>query len=367
MSGGQTVAIVHLGSAGATGSRHRVASLRAIFEAAGAEVVEVPLLVDHRVGPGDVSGQALGQVVRAETVPEVLAWSRRAAQTRLAEIDPSVVVSVTARAFRPDLAPASATVVLDFVDRMSDSYRDRAGIVGWAPRGPLFRVLSATSGRFERRPLPASVLGIAAGWTDARTLGLTWVPITMAVEEPMAATAATHDVLFLGKLSYPPNIEAAERLARLWPEVLRRRPATTLLLAGASPTPAVEALAQRCGWTLQADFADLGAVVASTRLAISPLEHASGIQTKVLSSAAYGLAQLVTPAVIGGFAPGFPARVADDDRTLVSALVELLDDDGELQRLGEQAQQVMAATYTAEAWGSWASSVLERSPGPGAA
>ena len=360
MSDRPVVAIVHLGSSGAWGGKARVASLRAIFESCGATVADVPLLVEHRAGIGDVARSGAVGVLRGQAVPESMAWSRGSLSAELARLSPDVVVCVTARAYDPLLREGPWTVVLDYVDRLSDSYRDRATIVGRSAWAPAFRTLALTSARFERRPLPTGVVGIAAGWADAQALGLTWVPITFPTEPAIGDEQATHDLLFLGKLSYPPNVEAIRRLARLWPQVQRRRPGTSLLLAGASPEPEIERLAADCGWTLAADFDELADIIAQVRLGVVPLLHASGIQTKVL--ARRGLrappgrrsdrGRRSGPRIPGSRARGRRPRV---DRRGGRAARRRRRAPGARRRGPASAS---ASTYAAESWRTWASGVL---------
>ncbi len=249
-------------------------------------------------------------------------------------------------------------MVLDYVDRLSDSYRDRALIRGRSAPALGFRVLAALAARFEARPVPEDMIGIAAGWADARSLGLEWVPITRRLPPEREDRAPTHDVVFVGKLSYEPNVEAIERLARIWPSIERRRPATTMLLAGARPTPQVLDLADRLGWSVQIDFPDLGDLMARVRLAAVPLVHASGIQTKVLDAAMYGVPQVMSPIAAEGLGPDFPAVVADDDVRFADGIVELLDDPGRLLDLGRRSRQHFADTYTPGRWVSWAEQAL---------
>ncbi|MEA2902194.1 MAG: polysaccharide biosynthesis protein PslH [Actinomycetota bacterium] len=344
------VAVLSLARRGGMGEAKRVASWVSIFEAAGAEVTTIPLLRDHRARY--LSGGAA--VLKGTAVPETLAWSQRSVARELARLEADVVVCVTARAFHPSWADGRRTVVVDFVDRLSVSYRDRAGITGPWSRRLLFHGLAVTSRRFEGRSLGDGVRTVAAGWDDARHLGAEWVPIVVEPPGPAAGCGAPDcDVLFFGNLAYPPNVAAVERLARLWPAVLARRPGTTARIAGANVTPAVRALAAGHGWDLVSDFPSVSDLCAGARLAVAPLTHTAGIQIKVLEAAALGLAQVVTPAVVRGMQPGFPVTVAATDDELATAIVELLDDPGRRDREGAAARRHMARHYTAEAWSTW--------------
>jgi glycosyltransferase involved in cell wall biosynthesis len=351
------VAIVHLGRAGGMGGLRRVQSLLGVFTEAGAEVHEVALRRDHRPRPQDVLDLPVADLVRGAAVPEALAWSSRSARASLDRIRPDVVICETARAYHPRLAAGSWRLVVDYVDRLSVSYRYRAQIVSSRAHQALFTCLGWASRRFESRPLPAGTETLAAGWADAAALGATWVPITF---EPLQLPELpiTHDVLFYGNLSYPPNVAAVERLGRLWPSFQGRRPGLRLLLAGARPVPLVHSLAERMGWSVKADFDDLLEVLGSVRLAVVPLQHATGIQTKLLEAAAAGVAQVVDPVANAGMKPGFPVAVAGDDETFVTEVIRLLDDDESRRRLGAASKAAIIQDYSTAAWAPWARTLL---------
>ena len=105
--------MVHLGRARSMGGVVRTAGLVDIFEQAGARIVDVPLLVDHRAGPGDILHNGLGPVATGRAVPESLSWSHRSVLSRLEEIRPTVVLCSTARSYHPALRQGPWTVLLD--------------------------------------------------------------------------------------------------------------------------------------------------------------------------------------------------------------------------------------------------------------
>jgi glycosyltransferase involved in cell wall biosynthesis len=352
------VAVVSLGRPGGMGEAKRVASWISIFESTGADVRAIPLLRDHRAR----RPSGLVPVLAGRAVPETLAWSQRSLDRALAAFDADVVVCVTARAFHPLLVGGRRTVVVDFVDRLSVSYRDRARITRSWPRRLLFKGLAATNRRFERHPLGDGVLTVAAGWDDARHLGAEWVPIV--VDPPPVGTdggrAPDCDVLFFGNLAYPPNAAAVERLARMWPSIVQRRPGTTARIAGANVSERIRGLATRFGWEIVADFPSVADLCAGARLAVVPLEHTAGIQIKVLEAAALGLAQVVTPESVRGMRPGFPVTVAAGDTEMVTAVVELLEDPERRAREGAAARRHMARHYTVGAWSDWPATLSGR-------
>ena len=342
------VVVVTLGRGAAMGERRRVASWVRIAGEGGLTAMEVPLL-QHCRSTIPTLGQVWA-VLRGASVPETLAWSPRRLDRILAAHPRRAVIYVTTRAFPPGPTP-SGTPVFDFVDQLSLSYRDRSAIAD-RRRGRLaYRVLAASHARAERRVRPATGRRVAAGLADAAALHAEYLPI---VVEP-GSTADTRpdvDVLFIGTLTYPPNQAALRVLARQWPAILDARPATTALIAGAHPPDEVRALATRLGWELVADFPDASAVYARARVAVAPLNHAAGIQIKVIDAAGQGLAQVVFAPATAGLPAGFPAVVADE-ATFAGEVVGLLDDDDRRNRLGREARRWTDEHLAPAVWAPW--------------
>jgi hypothetical protein len=338
------VSVVSLGRDAGMGERRRVEVWREILTEAGVDVSVLALLDEckaglrHRPDPFAVAA--------GHAAPETLAWSPVLASAALRAQRPDAIVCVTFRAHHPHLQ-AVAPVVLDFVDRLSASYRDRAALQSKGHRRIAFATLSRTAARVERTRFGADAV-VAAGFQDAASLDATWVPNTVAAF-PAADAPADHDLVFFGNLSYPPNVAAVRSLDALWPRVASHRPGTSLLLAGARPAAVVVDAAGRNRWTLLADFEDLATTVSRARLAVAPLAHAAGIQNKILEAAAIGVAQVVSPAATSGFAPGLPVRVAATDEDFVAAL-SLLDDVATRETLARDARAHVRERYSAAAW-----------------
>ncbi len=134
----------------------------------------------------------------------------------------------------PGVDLSTRRTVLDLVDPLDRAYRDRAALVGGL-RGVGFRLLARAHARNQRRIRLDTEVVVVAGHDDALALGATWLPITVMPDKTPSHGVPDHDLVFAGTLSYPPNIGVLQRLHRLWPRVLARRPGTTMLVAGASP------------------------------------------------------------------------------------------------------------------------------------
>lgn len=351
------VALVSLGRSQAMGEVRRVSSWRQLFEAAGAEVVEVHVVIDHRLHLG-----GLGVVAQGHAAPERLAWSWRLLHAELTQRNPDIVVVISARAFDPHVVEGPWTVVLDQVDSLARSYRDRAAVVdGWTRRVS-YRLLAQLQSRVERRLRTAPVSRVAAGWSEALALGAEWVPnIVDDALAPLSGHDPDVDVLFFGTLRYPPNVDALERLARCWPRILAIRPGTTALVAGSAPTDRVTDLCRVHGWELVADFPSLPEIAARARVAVAPLTRVAGIQNKVLDAAALEVPQVVTKEALEGFEPGIPLTPCAGDAEIAAETVRLLDHPDTARSEAMELRRFVLSEYGIERWSAWGAALASES------
>ncbi len=343
------VALVHLGNRAALGTTRRVEVWRELLAAAGMAVVEVNLLAAHRrLIPSPV---ALGASISGRVVPESSTWSVGTAGRTIEALGPDAALFVTPRAFHPRLAELVPRAVLDFQDRFSASYRGRAAVDGRPVASSLWRTLAWAVERFERRD--HGVRTVTAGWAEAEHFGATWVPNTVPclAAGPLDDHAdAPFDLVFFGKLSALPNVDALRTVARLWPLLAAEVPGVSLLVAGNDPSDEVRALASEHGWVLEEDFSDVATLCARARVALAPLRHANGIQNKLLEAAAVGIPQVVSPQALGGTEPGFPAIVAATEKATVEAIAGLLAHPGRRLQLARAARDHVASHYGVERW-----------------
>ncbi len=99
----------------------------------------------------------------------------------------------------------------------------------------------------------------------------------------------THDILFTGNMSYPPNIDAARFIAeKIYPLVLNEFPEAKLLIAGANPHAKILAL-QSSNITVTGWIPDIRDSYASSQIFIAPMRIGTGLQNKLLEAMAMEL------------------------------------------------------------------------------
>jgi glycosyltransferase involved in cell wall biosynthesis len=158
--------------------------------------------------------------------------------------------------------------------------------------------------------------------------GVVAVPNAVRAAPGARASAPPHELLFVGTLSYGPNIDGAIWLCR---EVLPRLPAgTTVAVVGRSPAPEVWELARLEGVTVVADVPDVSPWYAAARVVVAPLRAGGGTRIKILEAHAHGRPVVATELAARGLPLG-PEQglfLADGAADFATACEQLLREPG---------------------------------------
>jgi glycosyltransferase involved in cell wall biosynthesis len=191
------------------------------------------------------------------------------------------------------------------------------------------RLLDAFAGCFAGIWLAAEQEAAAV----AARIGLPTVTVPNAVRlprRPVRAPVAPPDLLFVGNLTYPPNIDAARILGeRVLPSVRRTTgtPVTATLAGPHDGNPALTGLGRHAGVRLPGFVPDLSALYAGASACVVPLTHGAGTRIKLLEAMAHGVPVVATPAAFAGLpvepgvhvlAGGSPEAIADRVATLLA-------------------------------------------------
>jgi len=157
---------------------------------------------------------------------------------------------------------------------------------------------------------------------------------------------ADTDLLFVGNMSYSPNIMAAKILVReILPKVQQTRPGCRLLIAGTTPTRAVRRLGNESvavtGW-----IDDIAGCYARSKIFVAPMMAATGIQNKLLQAMAAGIPCVTTD--IANQALGADedeVRLARTPREFASAIDDLLSDPEAARELGRRGRELVLRSF----------------------
>jgi glycosyltransferase involved in cell wall biosynthesis len=184
------------------------------------------------------------------------------------------------------------------------------------------------------------------------------LPNAVLAPATLAQRESRYDLLFVGNLSYEPNIDAAIWLCE---EILPLLPTLRVAIAGHAPPAGLRARAASADVTVIADPASVAPLYAETKLVVVPLRRGSGTPIKAIEALAHERTLVATSAGAAGLPPGLVA-VADGATEFADHCRSLLRDDvrrGERARAGreyvlaERTVDVVAAQVD-----QWASSIL---------
>jgi glycosyltransferase involved in cell wall biosynthesis len=196
----------------------------------------------------------------------------------------------------------------------------------------------------------------AASAEDAASIGarhhlsVEHVPNAVVIPTiPRRQPAAELRLLFVGNLTYPPNVEAAELLVReILPRLQRRlgeRPVCVTLVGRASPE--VECLASPTV-RVRGFVEYLGPLYAQADAVVAPLRSGAGTRIKLLEAFAHNVPVVATRAAVEGLAvlDRRHLLVCADPTELAAAVAELAADPALSSRLAEQAGQLVRERYS---------------------
>ncbi len=165
-----------------------------------------------------------------------------------------------------------------------------------------------------------------------------------------AGWAARRNACFLGGYRHPPNVDAAEWLAReVTPALRRKLPDGKMLLVGANAGEAVRALAGD-GVEVIGAVDDLRDVFDRVRVFACGVRVGAGVKGKVSTAMAYGLPVVST--TIGaegmGLTDGVDVLIADDAEDFASACARLHEDQALWERLSANGLALVAGRHSLE-------------------
>jgi len=158
------------------------------------------------------------------------------------------------------------------------------------------------------------------------------------------------EMVFIGNMGYPPNVNAAEYLAlEILPLVQKKHPEARLLLAGATPDKKVQNLesasVQVTGWV-----DDIRLCYAQARIFIAPMQIGTGLQNKLLEAMAMRIPSITSPLAFSalGATEGKEILVGNSSEEYAGLICKLLDDAPFAEKLAEAGYQFVLSNYNWE-------------------
>ena len=170
-------------------------------------------------------------------------------------------------------------------------------------------------------------------------------------------TEKEYELVFIGNMGYPPNINAAEFLVKkILPRVHEKKPNVRLTIAGATPHPNVLALAGEkvmvTGWV-----EDIRECYAKSRIFIAPMQIGTGLQNKLLEAMAMKIPSITSDLANSALkaTPGKEILIGNSPEDYAKQILSILDNQHLADTLSEGGYNFVHRNYD---WAS-ATGILE--------
>jgi glycosyltransferase involved in cell wall biosynthesis len=235
-----------------------------------------------------------------------------------------------------------------------------------------FKVEAARLARFERRISDWFRLHITCSALDSQRLRVTMpearivcVPNGVDTEffKPSGLAETPNSLIFVGTLSWYPNVDAVNYLLRdIWPRLEAALPATTLDIVGAGAPAALKELAARsAGVTLHGFVPEIRPMLERAALYVCPIRDGGGTKLKILDALAMEKCIIAHAVACEGIAVTSERDVvfAETPDEFVTQIQRLLADPDRRRALGVAARRLAIAQYSFDAIGADFTEVLQ--------
>jgi len=257
--------------------------------------------------------------------------------------------------------------VVDFADALSKTYQQRARYHS-APKNILYRFESLRLRQYEKFLLEnveqtlvttQSDQSAISGEQDVKRPAVVpnGVKPELLKKEPAKLGDGT-DLVFLGKMDYFPNIDAATHFAKeLFPDIKNEVPSATFTIVGSNPPKKVRNLGQYSGVRVTGYVDDPSEYLRNGDIVVVPLRYGSGIQNKVLEAMAVGKPVVTTPLAADGICGkhGRHFYVEELDVDFIRRIIDIFKNP-ESRRVGRSGRELVESRYT---WEEISPTILE--------
>lgn len=164
---------------------------------------------------------------------------------------------------------------------------------------------------------------------------------------PYTTREKKYDLVFTGNMSYPPNVDAALYIAeKIMPQLTHEFPDIKVLIAGATPTPAVKNIANKnievSGW-----LDDIRDAYNNASIFLAPLQIGTGLQNKLLEAMAMEMpcitSHLANNAL--GAVEEKEILLANQPHEYVEAITKLMTNDAAHSTLAKNGKQFITTNF----------------------
>ena len=246
--------------------------------------------------------------------------------------------------------------VMDFQDAFSLNMKERAKV---APPflKPIYLAEAALLNRYEEDVVRSVDLGFITAPLDWSVIGgydkVKIIPngVDIAYFQATRITEQRDDnsIMFLGRMSYPPNEDAVLYFTReVLPLIRRKKPNATFWVVGADPTSRVLKLKKIPGVYITGYVPDVRPFLLRSAVFVAPMRIGTGVQNKILEAMASKIPVVLSSKAAEplGIQQRQQALIADDPASFADSVVEILESPPYAERLSESAFAWLVRNYS---------------------
>ncbi|MFM2156840.1 MAG: hypothetical protein RL516_1589 [Bacteroidota bacterium] len=216
-------------------------------------------------------------------------------------------------------------------------------------------ILTKQLKKYEQRILNKVDLLLPLTWDDAQILtsmqcrkSMMVLPIGVNANDYAIIQQPNNQVVFhLGAMDWLPNVEGIRWFVKkVWPLVIKENSNAVLRLAGKGmPTDLLKLNSERL--KVSDYIADASEFFNEGQVMVVPLLSGSGMRVKIIEGMAMGKAIVTTSIGKEGIIAQHQKEllVADTAEDFAAAIVQLLNDNGMVERLGNEARELVQTRY----------------------
>ena len=156
-----------------------------------------------------------------------------------------------------------------------------------------------------------------------------------------------YELIFIGNLSYLPNIEAAKFIAKeILPKLVGILPNIKILIAGSNPSNRVLKLANK-NIKIQGWVQDIRKTYSSGKIFFAPMTIGSGLQNKLLEAMSMGI-PCITSELSNRSLKAIDEKnilIGESVNEYINLIISLLNDDKKRKKIGESGRKYVIKNY----------------------
>ena len=160
-------------------------------------------------------------------------------------------------------------------------------------------------------------------------------------------TDIKYELVFIGNLSYIPNIEAANFIAKkILPKLLKKLPNIKILIAGSNPSTRVLKLANK-NIEVQGWVEDIRKTYSSGKIFFAPMNIGSGLQNKLLEAMSVGI-PCITSELSNRSLKAVDKKnilIGNSVNEYVNHIISLLKDEKKIKKIGDGGRKYVIENY----------------------